>query len=241
ARASSYSWSVPNPSQVVILSGQGTNSITVQFNGFTGTGSIAVLASNNCGSSAVRRLTITSTPARPGTIVTNGPVCEGVPVNYSVQAVPGASGYTWSTSIASALISGQNTPTILVVWPSNIQSNQNVSVFAYNACSNSQVRSQNTSVSVCSNRSTESLSGSALVFPNPARDRATLQFESAENTLAVINLFDLTGRLLWNSTQSAIMGINRAELDFGSAPAAGVYFVELRINDAAERIRVIIE
>jgi hypothetical protein len=239
--ASSYSWSVPNPNQVSIISGQGTNSITVVFNNFTGTGSIAVLASNRCGSSSVRRLTITSTPARPGTIITGGPVCQGVPVTYSVSPVAGADGYQWSTSIASALISGQGSNTILVVWPTGIISNQNVSVFAYNACSNSGIRSQNTSVSVCTNRNSNSGAGTAVVFPNPARDRATLQFESTAAGRAFVRLFDLSGRCIWSSMESVVAGLNRSELDFGSVPATGVYMVELRLNETVERIRVIIE
>src|SRR6185436_1067658 len=63
-----YTWTPPTGG--IILSDQGTNSITMSFNSsFTGSGTLSVKATNPCGTSTAKALTISrNIPAAPGTI-----------------------------------------------------------------------------------------------------------------------------------------------------------------------------
>ncbi|MBS4066026.1 MAG: hypothetical protein KGZ74_15810, partial [Chitinophagaceae bacterium] len=95
-----YTWTVPT--HFTIVSGQGTNTLTVTVNNsLFVSGTVSVNASASCGSSAVSTLSVIDVvPTAPGTI-TGGPlnVCAiaGTPtqVTYSVPAVNGASSYLW--------------------------------------------------------------------------------------------------------------------------------------------------
>ena len=139
--ATSYTWTPPVGA--LILSGQGTTSVTVQYqSGFTASGILSVVANNSCGSSASRNLTITrNTPARPGVItgLAYG-VCNSGNQSYSVANVSGIT-YNWTFSVGTATVtSGQGTNSILANFNPNYSSG-NLNVTANNACGTSTVRS----------------------------------------------------------------------------------------------------
>ncbi len=56
--ATSYNWAIP--SNATIVSGQGTNSISVNFDNVITAGTIKVAAINSCGSSTLRSITLTN-------------------------------------------------------------------------------------------------------------------------------------------------------------------------------------
>jgi hypothetical protein len=105
-----FSWSVP--SNAVIVSGQGTNSIVVDFG--TQGGTVEVTETNSFGSAvssatvAVGNAPVTQTISGPANVVsgTNG-------VNYSVSSNSGSS-YTWTIPSGAAIVSGQGTNSIVV-------------------------------------------------------------------------------------------------------------------------------
>jgi len=102
SKATSYTWSVP--SGWTIINGQGTTTISV-ISGST-SGSISVTASNSCGTSAARTLSVSPslTPSAPGIIsmtsngnnVLNNAVCSGQGFVANVSSVAGATDYIWS-------------------------------------------------------------------------------------------------------------------------------------------------
>lgn len=134
-----YQWTPP--SGAVIVSGQGTNSVQLSFtSNFSSSGTLSVVAQNNCGQSAARTLAITrNTPGTPWALTGNKTgVCGLTNVIYSVHAVNGMS-YNWSVPSGATIISGQGSNTISVNYPSNAVSGY-VKVNAYNACGNSGYR-----------------------------------------------------------------------------------------------------
>jgi len=139
--ATSYTWTVP--AGATIASGQGTNSITVNFGATFTSGIIGVSANTTtCGSSAPQTKSVSGKPAQPGTIsgLSNG-VCGGsVNVPYSIAAVSGATSYNWSGTSGASIVSGQGTTQVLVNFNSNF-STGTISVTASNACGASNVRS----------------------------------------------------------------------------------------------------
>lgn len=104
AGANSYSWT--NPANTTIMSGQGTNVITLRFNsGFTTAlagDTLRVVVSSGCVTAAQKKLAIKAAiPALPAvtTAVLVSNVCGQRTVRYTANALPaGATGYEWSIS-----------------------------------------------------------------------------------------------------------------------------------------------
>ena len=139
ARATSYSWTLP--AGLTVLSGSGTNAISVSVvSGFSG-GTVSVIAANLCGSSPVRtRLISVNTANTPGLI--SGPaagLCGSTSIPYSIASVSNASSYSWTVPTGATISSGQGTPTIVVNFGSGFTSGQ-ITVNSVNACGNSGVR-----------------------------------------------------------------------------------------------------
>ncbi len=110
--ATSYTWTAPT--NATIVSGQGTQTVTVSFaSNFGASGALSVRSINCFGQSAARTLTVYNIPGTPGTISGAGTnVCPGSVLTYSVTAVPGASSYTWTAPTNTTIVSGQGTNSI---------------------------------------------------------------------------------------------------------------------------------
>lgn len=147
ANASGVTYTWTPPAGASITSGQGTNSILVIFNSsFTVAGTLSVSASNGCGISAARTLTISkNTPVAPGKpVLTSGPVkvCSGNVCSYAVTAVTGMT-YTW-TGFTGAVITPGPSPfnTITVSYTSSFTaSSGTLSVTATNGCGTGAISS----------------------------------------------------------------------------------------------------
>lgn len=139
--ATSYTWTAPTGA--TIYSGQGTDSINVFFDTTFTSGNLTVVANNACGSSPVRSVLLRSVPATPGAISgTKVGLCtSGISTTtYSVPTVGSISSYTWTAPSGATIVNGQGTTTVDIVFDSTFVSG-NLTVFASNACGNSNVRS----------------------------------------------------------------------------------------------------
>ncbi|MEZ4965258.1 MAG: proprotein convertase P-domain-containing protein [Saprospiraceae bacterium] len=130
ANAASYNWTVPVG--VMIDAGQGDTTIAVTWNGSAG-GNVCVTAVNACGESAPVCLNVqlNSLPAQ-AEITGDSSLCTGTNGSYTIQAVNGADSYVWTTPAGGAILSGQNTTSIVVEW-ANAPGGE-VCVAAENAC-----------------------------------------------------------------------------------------------------------
>jgi hypothetical protein len=139
--ASTYTWIVP--SGATIASGQGANSILVDYACGSTSGNISVTASNICGSSGANSKSITistSTPSTPGAISGTNNLPTGViGVSYSISSVSGASSYTWTVPTGAGITYGQGTTSILVDYSCSAVSGD-VTVTANNGCGTSSAR-----------------------------------------------------------------------------------------------------
>ncbi|MBB6613108.1 DUF3494 domain-containing protein [Pontibacter sp. Tf4] len=105
-----YQWTLPQG--WTIVSGDGTNTITVAAG--TSSGEVSVTVSTPCHDTRTvsYNTTVTTPPASAGTITDNSTYCDGLA--FSIAAVPGATGYTWSVPAGCTIISGQGTTAIKV-------------------------------------------------------------------------------------------------------------------------------
>ena len=98
--ATSYNWFGLPPGASIVF-GQNTTNVTVDWGTLpTGTYTLNVTASNACGTSPTRTLSVNvvAIPAQPGTIVLPPFHCVGTTRTYSISPVAGATSYTWTNS-----------------------------------------------------------------------------------------------------------------------------------------------
>ena len=67
------------------------------------------------------------------------------------------------------------------------------------------------------------------VYPNPVSEYTTFEFEAGNNDIAEISIFDLSGKMIINSSQQVQKGMNKINLNLGSLNA-GSYVVQLVIG-----------
>lgn len=139
--ATSYNWAVPTGA--TIISGQGTNSISVSFgSGFPSSGNITVAAVNACGSSGNASTSVSrNVPAAPSVIT--GPTtgaCSLTGIPYSVVSDSTITSYNWTFSSTNGTVtSGQGTSAITASFTSGTTA-LTLSVTAANACGTSSAR-----------------------------------------------------------------------------------------------------
>ena len=135
--ATSYQWSLP--SGAAIVSGAGTNSITVNFSASSSSGNITVYGTNYCGDGNISVLfpvTIKPLPSPAGVITGTQSFCEGTyGVDYSIAEITNATGYQWSVPTGAVIVSSTDTNSIVVDFPIGANSG-NILVYGINDCGN---------------------------------------------------------------------------------------------------------
>ncbi|HRC33426.1 MAG TPA: T9SS type A sorting domain-containing protein, partial [Bacteroidia bacterium] len=233
--ATSYFWTVP--SGVTLNSGQGGTSIIVTYgNSFTGTGLISVNAVNGCGMSAARSITVN---AKPKQLVISGlnTACQFQQgLVYSVAPVNGATSYTWTPVAGSSIVSGQGTTSIVYNWGSI---NGVISCKANNACGSST--KANFSVSfTCKESSSPFEISEVTLFPNPASNITTLQFDGFAEGDATIAVYDLLGKQTMATNFSVITGVNQFPIKLDNF-AKGIYTVEVTLNGYSRMEKLVVQ
>ncbi|MBK8490538.1 MAG: gliding motility-associated C-terminal domain-containing protein [Saprospirales bacterium] len=112
--ADSFNWIVP--SCATIISGQGTNLISVQWDNSCSEGTICVEAVNGCGTSSQECMDVIVEDV-PGLSAVNGALdpCENSTESYFTSPVPGAINYIWTVT-GGTILTGQGTAGISVNW-----------------------------------------------------------------------------------------------------------------------------
>ena len=242
--ATSYNWTVP--SGAIGLSGQGTNSISFVYPpGFT-SGTISVTASNGCGNSASRNLSIsTLSPATPGVIdVVNTATCPNRQYTYTIAALPSnATTLTWTVA-GGNILSGQGTTSITVSYASTAI-NGSISVVAGNNCGNSVVRTLNVKLPACTQgRSIENASNKGFVpltetftinvFPNPSTSAFRVQVETGSQELVKARVLDLQGRVL-----QQLIVVPGKTVELGTNLKSGQYILETTQGNIIKSTRMV--
>jgi hypothetical protein len=160
--ASSYTWTAPT--NTTIVSGQGTNSISLSIGASFVSGTLSVRAVSTCGQSAARTLGLSKNPATPSAMTgqtTN--LCGGGQFTYSVTAVPGATSYVWTVPSGCTIVTNNGNSIVMNV-PSTFTTGT-LSVRAYNSCGGSSLRSASLTRLPAT---PASITGATSVCPNQA-------------------------------------------------------------------------
>ena len=132
--ATSYVWIVP--SDVSIISGINTNSITVNYSSSAVNGNISVSGRNSCGdgTSASKSITVNPLPVAAGTISGSSVACQGqTGVTFSVPTIANATSYAWTVPTGATITAGGTTNSITVSF-SPTASSENITVKGNNTC-----------------------------------------------------------------------------------------------------------
>ncbi len=131
AGAVTYQWSATGG---MIITGNGSQSITIDFPAGFISGTLSVYGITACNyNGPARTMTISRAPATPGVLTGPSYPCPNATTVYSVAPVPGAVSYTWTTSVAGAVVTG-TTNTCSIVFPAGIPGGSSVSVVANSIC-----------------------------------------------------------------------------------------------------------
>ncbi|MFN0188380.1 MAG: MopE-related protein, partial [Bacteroidia bacterium] len=239
-----YQWTVP--SGVTLVSGQGTNMITVDVSGAFVSGVITVTGTNSCGLGSQRSLSIIGAPGQPGIISGLSSVCPNQNgVQYEVATVAGATNYAWTVPGGASIVSGQGTKTIIVNFGPNSANNQVISVRASNACGQSGLRTLSgisISLSNCGPRigNVSSTISQVVLFPNPARENVNIQFNSTINGDYQITLVDHAGRMIASEMGVATEGTNVKSLNIETL-SSGIYSIVIRVGNDVQHSRLLVE
>ncbi|MDQ3046360.1 MAG: FG-GAP-like repeat-containing protein [Bacteroidota bacterium] len=134
--ATSYNWTVP--SGVNIVSGAGTNVITVDYTIAAVSGSVAVTPVNSCGNGSPSSLSVTvnTLPDMAGILsgMDSLTVCPAsLGVVYNVSPVFNATYYVWTLPSGASIVGGDSTNSIIVDFAETAPSG-NITVYGENAC-----------------------------------------------------------------------------------------------------------
>jgi len=212
----------------------------------TASGDYSVVVTNGCGSSTSPVITVTATsssPARPGSISGPSSVCQNDQgIVYSINAVNGASGYTWSTPPGATIAGGQGTTTITVNFG---KKGGNIKVFAYNDCGNSRPRSKKITVAKCrltgpwQPEDASEVQPSLTVYPNPASRLVTARFGTPPMH-ARLDLFSTDGRKVRSLECRPDAGTGTVVLAVDDLPP-GMYLLVVQGDGLRETKKVLIQ
>ena len=234
-----YNWSVPSGAS--ILSGQGSNAISVQFDPSFVMGTISVNASNACGTSTNRTKSIKSVPGYPQNISGANAVCSGqTAVAYSTTPIYGALTYTWTSPTNSIIASGQGTNAIMVDY--NLSSvTSKIKVNASNACGTTSNRAKLITVNTCAKITDVNTSIVGVnLQPNPTSSFVEVQFSSSIEKNAVLNIDNILGQSIYSQAIQPEIGLNTYKLDVRNF-VKGVYIVSVKQEGKSTAKRLIIE
>ena len=236
--ALTFTWSVPGG--VSITGGQGTNAITVSADNSFVSGLVSVTANNDCGSSYPVTTLVRSVPATPPVIFGDGNPCRRGTNLYWVDAVPGVNYYNWTVPSGSNILSGQGTDTILV---STGPVSGDITVNITNPCgtSNAATLSVNVNCRLAEAATTPAENHNLVMtaYPNPAHDLLNVLFISDNESNYTLKVFDMTGRVIIDQANKAVIGDNIIKLNFDGAK--GIYLISLTSGGLNKQSKVILE
>jgi hypothetical protein len=252
AGITTYTWTVP--AGAIGLTGQGTNTISFTYPvGFT-TGTVSVRATNGCGTSGSRSLTIgVLQPATPGVIdVAVTTPCPNRVYTYSLPGLTAnATSILWTVT-GGTILSGQGTSSITVSYPSTAV-NGSVSAQAVSNCGVSTIRTITVRLAACvvepppppppfAATGNEPVKGATAaadamkvnVYPNPTTTDFKLQVITAGKEEISVRVLDMTGRFYKQLTIMPNQTIN-----LGAELKAGSYMIEVKQGALIRTIRVL--
>lgn len=221
--ASSYIWTVPAGFEIV--SGQGTNIIDVNVTMDAVSGSLTVLAGNDCGiAESASNLSVEASTIPQATGDISGPTqitnLEEL-VAYSVDEVGGATSYNWVLDPTWTLVSGEGTNAVQIQFGS-ASADGILTVNAENICGTGEGSS--VSIDIIHVGIVEPLSSTLRIYPNPTDGRLVIDFGENYLSQSIIRIVNLVGETV---KEMEVTNEKSIDVDLSNL-VSGVYFVHIQ-------------
>jgi hypothetical protein len=223
AAATNYMWILPSG-----WTGYSTTNTITTTVGTSG-GEISVRARNSCSQSNAQIFSVAINAApQPGAITGSNSVNKGQTVNYSISLVTGTTSYTWTLSGGGAIVSGQNTNSIIVDWQT--PGNYVVSVKGSHSCGTSIDQTLAITVSVTTGVINPGNSFEIKLLPNPSAGEFYLKAKGVQNKLIRVDITNTIGQSIYRS--GSIIGANDYTqlINLDKMPQ-GIYAVKIMVDD----------
>ena len=234
--ATSYFWTVPT--DALILNGQGSKNINVQW-GETA-GDVTVIARNICGNSlpGIKTVGIDSVPLAAGIITGKDTVCKGqVGYQYSVPEITGATTYAWSIPAGATINGAANQKDITVDFSASAISGS-ITVKGQNTCGDGTESSKTVIVNACIGIKENAPDGNITIYPNPTDGLLNIAIKIRMQQLNLL-LVDINGQEVFRESLQNIQPGYVRQIDI-SKLAKGIYFIKLMNNDHLYTEKVVI-
>lgn len=222
---STYKWSVPSGASIV--SGQGTNQITVAF-GSTG-GTVGVTETNSYGSASSQ--TSVTTGSSPVSQTISGPSQLNAGQS-AVYSIPSNSGSTYNWTVPNGVVVDSTSPdgsTIYVHAVSNVSGNIQVTE-TNSSGSATSVKSLSPTGTVAANYSL-----SYDLYPNPFTQTSSLIVHDAQSGSLLIRIVDSKGFIV-----KEITGMMANEyIQLGEELDSGMYTIQVSMGDKFQVIKFV--
>lgn len=227
-----YTWSVPLGT--LILSGQGTSTLTVKLGSTNGSISVTtdIVATGNCGGAGndlSKTITINCTTAGPQI---DGPaqVDANATATYTVPSNPGSS-YVWTVPAGAQIIGSATGNSITVAFGpttsgnvSVVETKANGTVLPVSFLGVSNVLASHDAFAI-----------NYDMYPNPFASTSTIRVNTPGKEALHISIIDERGLLV-----SEISGqYSNEAIELGNNLNAGVYFVKLSMENKTEVVKLV--
>lgn len=241
--ASAYTWSIASGGGT-ILNGQGTDSVTISFNGtypLAANPVVLTAVPSGCNATGINRtVTVYQTPDFPTLTLSPDSACTGANVVCSASAT-NATYYNWNI-IYAASNSGGTASSIHVTMANR---NVVVRVIPRNAeCMGPQdsktIIYQTTD---CSRLEEQTLSNGPTLklYPNPTKDKVYLKLEGIDEGLSsMVSIFDLQGRMMMRWNDLVLRNLEEMMLPI-STLVPGMYQVQVLNGNNPFNARLLVE
>ncbi|HRE73842.1 MAG TPA: lectin-like protein [Flavobacteriales bacterium] len=222
---SSYQWSVP--AGAVIVSGQGTSSVGVNWNGASGTISVIETNASGCAGTAAQLNVNISNPVLTSSISGSATVaCTANGQTYSVTPTSGST-YLWNVPAGVAIVSGQGTSSIVVDFSGSAGT---ITVTETNAAG--CTGAPQTLLVNCTNDISENRILTARIYPNPTAGMFRLEWGS-EGEVGQLQLYNALGAMVYSEMLGSGSDVNISIL------TPGIYTGRLESAGSVYQFKVI--
>jgi len=224
--ASRYSWTIPT--DVELVSGQGTNRIVVRPSTNFITGDIGVTLEAGCGNSALKKIVVSNKLVSPK-ITGKIAICKQSIELYSVPQIQGLS-YTWAVAANGSSLANANTNQVTVNW-ANVAGKITIVETGCGQTVSSSLVPRLTNCELTSAR-LDAAKDEIAVYPNPVTTdifsvQLGNQFEDTQIADITLKVVDMLGRVVYSKQLSDADVINNTVVVSTDLMPNGIYSVSL--------------
>lgn len=230
-------WSVPPDAS--ITSGQGTDTIYVQW-GMTA-GDVEVFAYNDCGDgpAVTKMVEIKTAPGPAGSVAGKDTVCQGQGnYLYSIDEITGATSYVWTLPEGATITAGSGTREVTLSFGATAQSGD-LGVKGINDCGESIGTPKTIHVKNCTGIEKNTLGSAVTIFPNPVMNELTIRINGNEQNL-LMTFTDLSGKVVFSEELKNVPAAFSKQVNM-TGFAKGTYLLRLSNGSRSYQERIIVQ